>query len=258
MLSKQELIEKLISVDSITAELNLADRIICMSDILKEACEAVGVEPKKIVILGNRVSTQRFRPLPQTNDDPHMIKTLFIGRLEEQKNIHGIAEALVLLKRQGWKVRLDVCGGWGMNSYLKEATAVLQPSEWRYRGNVPNRKLPVVFQSVDMYVGSSFFEGFQIPLIEALACGKPCVASSQPPANEIITCDVGALVDPSDPDSIAAGILSVKKRLNDPRKGLLMRAECRALALQKWDYYVISKEEADLYIKVLDDFRYGH
>lgn len=257
MKSKKELIRTLINSVKITEELNQADHVICMSDILREACQVAGVEPGKITVLGNRVSTQRFCPLPQKNYHPRVIRALFVGRLQEQKNIHGIAEALVRLREEGWKISLEVCGGWGVNAYLREATSALKPSEWRYRGNVPNRKLPAVYQRVDMYVGPSFYEGFQIPLIEALACGKPCVASDQPPANEILTPEVGALVDPSDPDSIAAGILWVKNRLNDPREGLRMRAACRVLALQKWDYFVISRQEVNLYVEVLNKFRCG-
>ena len=255
MISKQELIETLIRVDGITPDLNQCDLVICMSEILKEACETVGVKPEKLVTLGNRVSTRRFYPLPQVNYDPQCIRVLFVGRLTEQKNIHGIAQALMRLKQRGWRVMLEVCGGLQVNKYLLEATSCLLPSEWRYHGSVPNRNLPALYNATDMYVGPSLFEGFQIPLIEALACGKPCVASNQPPANEIITPEVGALVDPLNPDSIADGILSVKNRLNDPDQALLLRAACRAMAEQRWAYPVISQREASLYLKVLSDFR---
>lgn len=255
---KQKLIEKLIEVDRISAQLNATDRVICMSHILQEACETAGVAAHKIVTLGNRVSTLRHRPLPQRNYDPGLIRGLFIGRLEEQKNIHGIVQALLILKAQGWRIRLDVCGGKRKNTYLREATAGLQKGEWRYRGAVPNRKLTALFAHVDMYLGPSLFEGFQIPLIEALACGKPCVASDQPPASEIITPELGALVDPTDADAIAQGILNVKTRLNDARQALQLRAACRQEALQKWDYFVISRQEAELYWQVLEDSRQAH
>jgi glycosyltransferase involved in cell wall biosynthesis len=251
MPSGQEIVETLIRVDRISAELNGADRVICMSKALKDACEAAGVEPRKLVILGNRVSTRRFRPAPQYNYDPVFIRVLFVGRLEPQKNIHGIAQALALLRKQSFKIDLQICGGRQMNGYLRGAMSHLQASEWHHRASVPNRELPSLYQMADMYVGPSLFEGFQIPLIEALACGKPCVTSDQPPANEIISQEVGALVDPSHPESIAQGIMSVKDRLNDPHQSQLLRAACRDRALRNWDYRLISKRESHLYEEVL-------
>jgi glycosyltransferase involved in cell wall biosynthesis len=103
-----------------------------------------------------------------------------------------------------------------------------------------------------MYVGPSFFEGFQIPLIEALACGKPCVASHQPPASEIINAELGALVDPEQSASIAEGIQSVKRRLNDPQQSAILRRACRTSAETRWDYFVISKQEAGIYHDVIN------
>jgi len=256
MVSEQELIEILIRADKLDQELNRADKVICMSDVLKEACRQVGIASEKLVTLGNRVNLKRFYPLEQKNYDPKTIHVLFIGRLEKQKNVHGIVQALLLLKSQGWQVKLEICGGRQMNSYLKEAISPLCSGEWRYWGSVPNRRLPKIYQQVDMYVGPSFFEGFQIPLIEALACGKPCVASHQPPASEIINAELGALVDPEQPASIAEGIRNVKERLNDPRQGATLRQACRSSALARWDYFVVSKREAELYMDVLQGHKY--
>jgi len=237
-------------VDRISPRMGDADRVICMSAVLREACISAGVGEEKIVVLGNRVSTRRFRPGPQPGYDPQTIRTLLVGRLEEQKNIHGVAAALALLKGRGWKVRLDVCGGVGRNRYLRRAFAVLEASDYHYWGAVPNRELPPRYRAVDMYVGPSLFEGFQIPLIEALACGKPCVVSDQPPATEIISAQTGWAVDPHDPESIAQGIEGLKQRLNDERVRRQIGEACRREAVRRWSYRVISDREAAIYLEV--------
>jgi malonyl-CoA O-methyltransferase len=250
-LNREQLLEKLIEVDRLGADLGEADHILCMSRVLQDACTAAGIPGAKTSVLGNRVWTQVFRPRRQTNDDPRVVRVLFCGRLEAQKNVHGIVGALARIRSQGWAVHLDICGGRRMNAYLEECLSRLDRGEWRYHGSVPNHRLVRVYQLIDMYVGPSLFEGFQIPLIEALASGKPCVVSNQPPATEIVSEETGALVDPSDPDSIAEGILAVKERLNDPQLRLELRERCRAVALRQWDYVAISRREVQVYLDVL-------
>jgi glycosyltransferase involved in cell wall biosynthesis len=253
-MSHDELLRTLIDVDRITPRLARADRVICMSHVLREACEQVGVPAEKITVLGNRVSLARFHVAPQPGYDPQVVRVLFIGRLTPQKNVHGVSAALALLKGEGWKVHLDVCGGTRVNRYLRDALAVLADDEWRYWGAVPNRRLPERYQSADLYAGPSLFEGFQIPLVEALACGKPCLAGNQPPANEIIDAEVGELVDPQDMADIARGLRQLKVRLNQPQARAEITAACRRRAVERWSYQTISAREAELYLEVLRRF----
>ena len=227
MMRPDELRRKLIEVVGIGPALAEADRVLTMSVVLRELCAEAGVPAEKLVVLGNRVSTSRFRPVKLENYDPRTIRALFVGRLDPQKNLDGTA-ALAMLRGEGWRVHLDVCGGVRANRYLRRALGCLGPDEWHFSGAVLNRDLPARYAAVDMYVGPSHFEGFQIPLIEALACGKPSVASRQPPASEIIDEEVGTLVDPDDAADIAAGIRRLKERLNDGAGREALTAACRA------------------------------
>ncbi|MHC4398801.1 MAG: glycosyltransferase family 4 protein [Planctomycetota bacterium] len=250
MSTREQLIDDLIQAKGITPRLAEADGVICMSEVLKAACTRAGVSEERITVLGNRVSTTRFQPQPY-DGDPHTIRALFVGRLDPVKNIDGIAGALARLKQQGWNVHLDVCGGPGVNAYLRESLSVLAPADWSYRGTVPNRELPRRYAAADMYVGPSRHEGFQIPLIEALACGRPCVASRQPPALEILDATTGVLVDPGNPAAIAAGIAELKQKLNDPSNRAAIFEACRRAAVDRWSLETISAREAKLYLDVL-------
>jgi len=251
MMSPEQLAARLKEVLHIGPFLDRADHIITMSDILKDVCVREGVAGHKITVLGNRVDTRRFSPDPDCPHDPATIRVLFVGRLQEQKNLHGVAAALALLRGQGWKVHIDICGGAGMNDYLRRCLGCLRPGEYVYHGAVPNRQLRRLYQNADMYVGPSLFEGFQIPLIESLACGTPCVASDQAPANEILTAEVAELVDPENPASIERGILRLKQRLNDPAQGNAIRQACRRQAVEQWDYFVISRKEVAVYLATI-------
>ena len=251
MMTHRQLLDKLIEVDRITARLDRADRVICMSRVLKDACVQVGVRAEKITVLGNRVSTVRFHPVTQANYKTDAIRVLFVGRLAQQKNVHTVARSLAILKREGYGVELNVCGGVGINDYLRRALSVLDERDWHYHGAVANAELPGRYQTVDMYVGPSMFEGFQIPLIEALACGKPCVASRQPPASEIIDSEVGILVDPADPEDVARGIRELKLRLNESDGRDEISDACRRRALQEWSYRTVSDREVEVYLNAL-------
>ena len=120
VLSREDLIKKLIEVDLLDAKVNFATHIIVMSDILKEAVMQIGADEQKITVLGNRVDTSLFKPIyPEHNEDSKSIKLLFVGRQEPQKNLHGVISALKILDSQGYEVTLKICGGGKKTEYSR-------------------------------------------------------------------------------------------------------------------------------------------
>ena len=72
-------------------------------------------------------------------------------------------------------------------------------------GYVGDAELPKLYRGAEVFVYPSRFEGFGIPVIEAMACGAPCVVSSHPSLDE--ACGEAAVrVDPDRPEEVAAGI----------------------------------------------------
>ena len=251
-MTREELIKKLIDVDKLRSKINSATHIMVMSDILKSAVIKVGATEQKITVLGNRVDTSLFKPIfTKYKRGEKEIDLLFVGRQEEQKNLHGVISAMKILISQGYIVRLGMCGGGRKTPYTRSLLTKDIKKYCNYLGAVKNSKMSYLYNKVDMLVNPSFFEGFQIPLIEALACGTPVVTSDQEPGNKIISEETGALVDPTDPKDIARGISSLKSKLTDPIKRLEIKTRCRIEALTKWDYYLISKKEVEIYKKVL-------
>jgi glycosyltransferase involved in cell wall biosynthesis len=87
-------------------------------------------------------------------------------------------------------------------------------------GYVSDEELPRLYRGADVFVYPSLYEGFGIPVVEAMACGTPCVVSSHPSLDEAAG-DVAVRVDPRDPAAVAAGIEQALAERDDlVRRGL--------------------------------------
>ncbi len=131
---------------------------------------------------------------------------LGVGTLEPRKNLARLVEAW---RRLDGPRRLVLVGGagWGDQTDFDEVGIVLP-------GYVPAAELPTYYRGADVFVYPSLFEGFGIPVIEAMACGTPVVASSHPSLDE--ACGAAAVrVDPLDPAAIGTGIEEAIERRDE-------------------------------------------
>jgi glycosyltransferase involved in cell wall biosynthesis len=117
--------------------------------------------------------------------------------LEPRKNLGTLVEAHRLL---GGSHELAVAGspGWGQAPLLDGPDVVRL-------GFVRHEELPRWYRGADVFVFPSRFEGFGMGVVEAMACGTPCVVSSHPSLDEACG-DAAIRVDPESPEAIAAGI----------------------------------------------------
>ena len=122
---------------------------------------------------------------------------LGVGTLEPRKNLRRLVEAW---QRVPGNLTLALAGGEGWGTQPELAVAGV-----RALGFVPDAELPALYRGADVFVYPSLYEGFGIPIVEAMACGTPVVASAHPSLDE--ACGDAALrADPADPASIAAAI----------------------------------------------------
>jgi glycosyltransferase involved in cell wall biosynthesis len=122
---------------------------------------------------------------------------LGVGTLEPRKNLQRLVDAWRLLDAD---LLLALAGGegWGEQPELAHERI-------RTLGFVPDARLTELYRGAEVFVYPSLFEGFGIPVLEAMACGTPVVASSHPSLDEACG-DAAVRADPEQPEAIAAAI----------------------------------------------------
>jgi glycosyltransferase involved in cell wall biosynthesis len=164
-----------------------AQRVIAVSELTKrELVDLLCVDPATIRVVPNGVE-EVFRPDGPSAEGDYV---LAVGTLEPRKNLARIAQAV------DGELRVVGARGWG---------GVDPPSNVRWLGDVPDEELAGLYRGARCLVYASLYEGFGIPVAEALACGCPVVTSRASAMAEIAG-DDAVYVDPFDVASIREGI----------------------------------------------------
>jgi len=177
--------------------------------------------PRDRVHVAHPAAKETFRPDGRAADLGGLY-VLTVATLEPRKNLQALVEAHRLL---GSDLLLAVVGaeGWGEQPLLDDARI-------RRLGYVSDDELARLYRGAAVAVYPSRFEGFGIPVIEAMACGCPVVASAHPSLDEA-SGSAALRADPEDPAAIAAAIeraIGDRERLRaaglDHSKGFTWRA----------------------------------
>jgi glycosyltransferase involved in cell wall biosynthesis len=132
---------------------------------------------------------------------------LSVATLEPRKNVRALVDAHRLLRDDGLALAIAGGSGWGAQTEL----AVPGVIPLGYTGH---RELPRLYRGAAVFVYPSRFEGFGMPVLEAMACGVPCVVSSHPSLDEACG-DAAIRVDPESPEAIAHGIREALERRDE-------------------------------------------
>ncbi|MDR2967508.1 MAG: glycosyltransferase family 4 protein [Methanobacteriaceae archaeon] len=189
--------------------LTRADAVLVVSEALKKEVLKLNIPniENKIKINWNIVDIEKFHP-----NDKYKFKKelkilknqpiiLFVGNIIKRKNVATIIEAKKLLKED---CTLVIVGDGPLLNSLKskvEAEKIANVIFTGSRGDVEN-----IIPSSDLLILPSYSESFGLVLIEALACGKPAIGSNVGGIKEIITENVGLLVEPRDSKGLANAI----------------------------------------------------
>lgn len=182
-----------------------ADRVLAVSEFTKrEAVELLGVPTERVTVIGNAVDTVFTPNGPAAKGD----YVLAVGTLEPRKNLRRISEAA---SRIGAELRVVGARGWG---------GVDTPG---WLGEVPDEELAALYRGARVVAFPSLYEGFGLPVLEAMASGAPVVTSGDG-AMEEVAGGAAVLVDPFDVGSIAAGLEEAAARRDELRDRGLERA----------------------------------
>lgn len=194
-----------------------------------------GLLQGKATIFPWGVDLQHFSPQPRRDAPGHSEGfTLFCNRSwEPNYGVDVLAKAFVQVARQRPDVRLLLLGGGSQEELLKGifASGGIE-GKVDYAGQVPQAGLPSFYRRADLYISASHVDGSSVSLMEALACGLPCLVSDIPANKEWVTDDSnGWLFPDGNVEALSAGILqAIDRREALKEMGLAARrlAEARA------------------------------
>jgi glycosyltransferase involved in cell wall biosynthesis len=165
--------------------------VIAVSEFTKrELVDALGLPETVIRVVANGVSASFTRDGPAESGD----YVLAVGTLEPRKNLRRLVEATRSL---GTELRIVGARGWGRVDVCDEHV--------RWLGEVSDERLARLYRGCRVFAYPSLYEGFGLPVLEAMACGAP-VVTSRGGATEEVSGGGAVLVDPLDVAGIAGGI----------------------------------------------------
>jgi glycosyltransferase involved in cell wall biosynthesis len=139
---------------------------------------------------------------------------LYVGTLEPRKNLDTLLRAYAQLPSRP-KVKLVLAGatGWQTSPFFRLLDDLELKDHVILPGFVPNDQLPMWYSAAEVFVYPSLYEGFGLPLLEAMACGTPVIAANTTSLPEAVG-DAGLLVAPLNPSAWADALESL---VTDPR-----------------------------------------
>ena len=189
-----------------------ARRVIAASEFTRrELLELLDVPAEKIRVIPHAVGP----PFVSEGEAAAGDYVLTVGTLEPRKNLDRLVAGFRRAGLDGCRLLVAGMRGWGDVDVSGDRVSWL--------GFVPDDELARLYRGARCVAYLSPYEGFGLPLVEAMACGAPVVAAHSEPADEV-TAGAAVLVDPLDPDSIAAGLAEAVDRGEELRARGLERA----------------------------------
>ena len=190
-----------------------ADAAISISGYLREALKKDTRLTSEVVY--PRIDTARFH----TGIDGSTVRqkyrigsgplVLYVGRISPHKGIHLLIQAFLEVQKQIPEVKLLIAGKHTFAGYSSRLESMSNPSII-FAGYVPDEEMPAYYAACSVYATATLWEGFNLPLAEAQACGKPVVAFNIGPHPEVvIDGKTGHLSPPKNIHTMAAAIRSL-------------------------------------------------
>ena len=214
--------------------LSRAEVVVCVSNFVADYARRYGA--RRMETIYNKVFAEQFRrPAPASLNRP--TRLLYVGRLDPQKAPELIIEAVA-----GLEVELTIIGDGSERRKLERLAAGESLADRvEFIPAVEHARIQEYYHRADIFALATHYEGFCIPVLEAMAAGLPVVASQTEPLPEILG-GCGLIVD----NEAAAFRAAIKRLLADPDLALSLgrKAQVRAESL---DGRVMEEREVRLY-----------
>ncbi len=207
-----------------------ASSVITVSDFSRnEFLSWSGINHEKVHRIHNGVSAEFSSTGPVTDIGYSYI--LYVGNRRSYKNVIGLIRAFAKsgLSSKGFILALS---GGPDESYLQVENELGLSGSIRYLGFIPESQLPSVYRGAHALAFVSLYEGFGLPVLEAMACGVPVLTSTTSSLPEIAG-GAALLVDPKNIEEIATGLQSIC--LNKELRNQLITKGLKNSSIFSWD-----------------------
>ncbi|MFC1639088.1 glycosyltransferase family 4 protein [Patescibacteria group bacterium] len=228
--------------------LRRAESVVAVSNHTKEdVCELFGTDEDKVAVVPPAAGQEFVR---RGADEVAAVRAkyglperfvLYLGTLEPRKNVTGLIRAFDAAETGDTELVLAGGRGWLYRRIFHAAAESAKRDRIRFLGYVDEADKPALYSAATVFAYPSFYEGFGMPALEALACGVPVLASHTSSLGEVVG-NAGLLVNPSNGEEMALGLSEL---LGDAR----LRAELAAAGpkrayLFSWDRSAARLERA--------------
>jgi len=187
-----------------------------------------GIAPEKIEVIPYGVDLARFRPIKSPTARP--FRFVFVGIITARKGVPLLFEA--------WKkLAPNEAELWLVGSASREAQAAIPHIKGlEIKNAVPQADVPGLMRQCDVFVLPSYFEGFGLVILEAMACGLPAITTTATAGPDIISRDQdGWVIQPGDLDGL---VETMRFCLENPDRVVEISIKARATAEKfSWDAY---------------------
>jgi glycosyltransferase involved in cell wall biosynthesis len=223
--------------------LRRATAVIATTEALRARAARVA---REVHLVPNGVDTRRFAPPAGGRRRGRPARILYVGRFSPEKNVQTLVAAAATLAR--WlPMRLVLVGAGPLQARLREQARVAGV-DVEFPGVVPQERLPELYAAADAFVLASFTEGHPKVLLEAMACGVPCVASGcEGNRSLVVDGETGLLFDPHRADELADRL--ARLLTDDALVEALSRAG-RAMVVARYDLGALVTAEIALLRRV--------
>lgn len=219
----------------------VASHVIAISQATRDdLLRHTGIDASKISVIYHGLAPH-FRPVDDSQarsqvqqrygivapGQPARPYLLYVGTVQPRKNLVRLIEAFSQAHRANPDLLLVIAGkrGWLTEAIERRANELGIAEHVRFTGYVEDADLPILLSGALAFALPSLYEGFGMPVLEAMACGTPVLASNTSALPEVAG-DAALLVNPTDTTEIAAAI---ERLANDTA----LRAELRARGLAR-------------------------
>ncbi|WP_161569351.1 glycosyltransferase family 4 protein [Halapricum salinum] len=229
--------------------LKTAESVVTVSEFTKqELMDKIGVDGTKIRVVHNAIDDIFFDPEGSKQTAVPDEYLLYVGGTHKRKNIDGVIEAFRTLKRKDKIPHKLLLVGPGPRSTYQgtgiDWESIQNDPDIVTVGYVDQRELKYIYENAETFVFPSYYEGFGLPPLEAMACETPVVASNRAALPEVLG-EAAEYVDPDSPSDIANGITTL---LDDPELRATRVREGKERAERfRWDRTI------DQYQEILED-----